>query len=34
MIMAAVMYAAVLVVLVNAAADLVVWRLDPRRSSG
>ena len=31
MLMAAVMYAAVLVVAVNAAADMVVWALDPRR---
>ncbi len=31
MIMAAVMYGAVLVVLVNALADAVAWRLDPKR---
>jgi peptide/nickel transport system permease protein len=31
MIMATVMYAALLVVLVNAAADAVAWALDPRR---
>ena len=31
MLMAAVMYAAVLVVVVNAAADAAVWALDPRR---
>jgi peptide/nickel transport system permease protein len=34
MIMAAVMYGAVLVVVVNAAADAVVWSLDPRRRGG
>ncbi len=31
MVMAAVMYGAVLVVMVNGAADAVVWALDPRR---
>jgi peptide/nickel transport system permease protein len=34
MLMAAVMYAAVLVVAVNAAADAAVWALDPRRRAG
>jgi peptide/nickel transport system permease protein len=34
MLMAAVMYAAVLVVLVNAAADAAGWWLDPRRREG
>ena len=34
MIMATVMYAAVLVVLVNAAADALGWWLDPRRRGG
>ena len=34
MIMAAVMYAAVLVVGLNAAADAAVWWLDPRRRAG
>ena len=34
MIMATVMYAAVLVVALNAAADVAVWWLDPRRRAG